>query len=90
MGIYSKSEAQDRVFFISAKEMLNTRINRTKGVAENPANYPDGYKARQLEFEDFERKFEECISRSMRLKFFELSPALSEEIRESLLVSVIF
>ena len=63
MGIYSKSEAQDRVFFISAKEMLNTRINRTKGVAENPANYPDGYKARQLEFEDFERKFEECISR---------------------------
>ena len=81
MGIYSKSEAQDRVFFISAKEMLNTRINRTKGVAENPANYPDGYKARQLEFEDFERKFEECISRSMRVNFFELTLALLEEIR---------
>ena len=90
MGIYSKSEAQDRVFFISAKEMLNTRINRTKGVAENPANYPDGYKARQLEFEDFERKFEECISRSIIVKSFELTPALSKEIRQSLLVSVIF
>ena len=43
--------------------MLSTRINRTKGVPENPSNYPDGYKARQLEFEDFEKKFEECISR---------------------------
>jgi len=84
LGIYSKSEAQDRVFFISAKEMLNTRINRTKGVAENPANYPEGYKARQLEFEDFERKFEECISRSAIRTKFDQHVSNGEEIVKGL------
>ena len=35
-----------------------------KGIPENPNNFPDGFKSRQLEFEEFEKKFEECITRS--------------------------
>ena len=34
------------------------------GIPENPNNFPDGFKSRQLEFEEFEKKFEECITRS--------------------------
>jgi len=64
LKIYNSAEAQNRVFFISAREMLNTRIARTKGIPENPNNFPDGFKSRQLEFEEFEKKFEECITRS--------------------------
>lgn len=64
LKIYTAAEAKNRIFFISAREMLNTRISRTKGIPENPNNFPDGFKSRQLEFEEFEKKFEECISRS--------------------------
>ena len=32
LKIYNSAEAQNRVFFISAREMLNTRIARTKGL----------------------------------------------------------
>jgi len=47
--------------------MLNMRMNRSKGIAENPDRMPEGYKARQLEFEEFERNFEECISQRLVL-----------------------
>ena len=64
LDIYTEEEAADRVFFISAKEMLQLRINRSKGVPEDPNRMMEGYKARQIEFEEFERNFEECISQS--------------------------
>ena len=44
LDIYTEEEAADRVFFISAKEMLQLRINRIKGVPENPDRMMEGYK----------------------------------------------
>nr|CAG4643729.1 EOG090X01A3 [Lepidurus arcticus] len=66
----SRSEAEQRVFFVSAKEALQTRTNETKGLPANTGIVADGYAARYFEFQDFERKFEECISKSaIRTKF---------------------
>jgi len=76
----TEEEAQERVFFISAREMLNMRMNRSKGIAENPDRMPEGYKARQLEFEEFERNFEECISQSAIKTKFEQHITNGEEI----------
>ena len=80
LDIYTEEEAADRVFFISAKEMLQLRINRSKGVPENPDRMMDGYKVRQLEFEEFERNFEECISQSaIKVRSFYIFKALNFE-----------
>nr|CAG4651598.1 EOG090X01A3 [Triops cancriformis] len=66
----TRSEAEQRVFFVSAKEVLQTRVNEAKGVPANTGIIADGYALRYFEFQDFERKFEECISKSaIRTKF---------------------
>ena len=74
----SREEAGDRVFFVSALETLKHRISQkrllTEGrsrqdvidedeAAEN-SGYRSGKTARRQEFEDFETKFKECISKS--------------------------
>ncbi|XP_015773092.1 PREDICTED: mitofusin-2-like [Acropora digitifera] len=53
-----RAQAEDRVFFVSSKETLMTRMQKQKGMLK------EGFQARQKEFENFERKFEECISKS--------------------------
>jgi len=69
LQVVGKYEAEDRVFFISAKEAL---IARTKG-SGTPSPHgglQDGHQARLFEFANFERKFEECISKSaVKTKF---------------------
>nr|CAG4648497.1 EOG090X01A3 [Polyphemus pediculus] len=66
----SRAEAEQRVFFVSAKEVLQARINEFKGLPINTGMVADGFHGRYFEFQDFERKFEECISQSaVRTKF---------------------
>nr|CAG4647674.1 EOG090X01A3 [Moina brachiata]SVE92854.1 EOG090X01A3 [Moina brachiata] len=66
----TRTEAEQRVFFVSAKEVLQARINEFKGVPINTGMVADGFHSRYFEFQDFERKFEECISKSaVRTKF---------------------
>ncbi|XP_073249397.1 mitofusin-2-like [Porites lutea] len=60
-----RAQAEDRVFFVSAKETLMTRMQKHQGMPQGGgAIHVEGFPARQLEFENFERKFEECISKS--------------------------
>lgn len=73
----TQSEASDRIFFVSALETLRYRISKKKckGLPErqpsidessefNDEEYRMGKIARRQEFEDFELKFKECISKS--------------------------
>ncbi|XP_066025138.1 mitofusin-2-like isoform X2 [Pocillopora verrucosa] len=67
----NKGQAEDRVFFVSAKETLMTRMQKHQEMPQGGvAIHVEGFPARQLEFENFERKFEECIFKSaMKTKF---------------------
>ncbi|CAH3150204.1 unnamed protein product [Pocillopora meandrina] len=72
-----KGQVEDRVFFVSAKETLNTRMLEHQGMPKGDgAIHFGGFDERQLEFENFEHKFEECISKSAIQTKFE-SHALS-------------
>ena len=86
-------EADERVFFVSARETLQVRhsffrqymflgltpnyflhlqarVCESKGQPPNNGALADGFSTRYFEFQDFERKFEECISKSaVRTKF---------------------
>ncbi|XP_053210276.1 transmembrane GTPase Marf-like [Panonychus citri] len=68
LKVVSRAEAPERVFFISAKEVL---IWRTQESQENVSStFPEGFQHRYFEFENFERKFEECLSKSsIKTKF---------------------
>ncbi|XP_049866737.1 transmembrane GTPase Marf [Pectinophora gossypiella] len=69
LRVCTPKEAEERIFFISAKEALLTRMRER----EKPVSSPilvEGHQVRYFEFVDFERKFEECISQSaVRTKF---------------------
>lgn len=72
-----RTEASNRIFFVSALEMLRHRMSQKKAVSRieripsideehqfNESEYRMGKIARRQEFEDFELKFKECISKS--------------------------
>ncbi|XP_055348797.1 mitofusin-2-like [Paramacrobiotus metropolitanus] len=66
----SKQQAIERVYFVSAKEVLTTAMKKQKNEEVNTANFADGYLMRMHDFETFERKFQQCISKSaVRTKF---------------------
>jgi len=60
LGLCSEEEARDRIFFISAKEALQTRLQEAKGM--KPNIHADDYFTRYLEFQQFEKKLEACLS----------------------------
>lgn len=69
LRVCSPKEAEERIFFISAKEALLTRMREREKPVSSPI-MADGHQVRYFEFVDFERKFEECISQSaVRTKF---------------------
>ncbi|XP_053625471.1 transmembrane GTPase Marf [Plodia interpunctella] len=69
LRVCSAREAEERIFFISAKEALLTRMREREKPVSSPT-LADGHQVRYFEFVDFERKFEECISQSaVRTKF---------------------
>ncbi|XP_026742533.1 transmembrane GTPase Marf [Trichoplusia ni] len=69
LRVCSPKEAEERIFFISAKEALLTRMREREKPVSSPI-LAEGHQVRYFEFVDFERKFEECISKSaVRTKF---------------------
>lgn len=70
LKVCSQKEAAERVFFISAKECLQARCKEAQGQSLQNGALAEGFPARYFEFQDFERKFEECISKSaLKTKF---------------------
>ncbi|TMS32393.1 hypothetical protein L596_000238 [Steinernema carpocapsae] len=68
LKVCSFAEAAERIFFVSAREMLDARL-KEKGVIER-AYQMDGHAKRQQEFLNFETQFEKIISKSaIRTKF---------------------
>lgn len=66
LKISSLEEARERTFFVSARETLHARLS------ESHPNSPQrqGYQDRSEEFENFERRFEESLSKSaVKTKF---------------------
>lgn len=64
LNVVSPSEAKNRVFFVSAKEALQYRLT------QDTSRMVEGFEERYREFEEFEHKFEECLSRSaVKTKF---------------------
>lgn len=92
LKVYTPKDAEERVFFISAKETLLARMEEQRGQPAHSEYFQcsvlqmrfifntyrtfvdgalaDGFQNRYFEFQDFERKFEECISKSaVKTKF---------------------
>lgn len=58
------------MFFVSARETLQARLEEAKGNPPHMGAIAEGFQIRYFEFQDFERKFEECISQSaVKTKF---------------------
>lgn len=86
LGVCSSKEAEERIFFISAKEVLQARMAEQGQTASTPLT--EGFQTRYFEFQDFERKFEECISKSaVKTKFEQHSQRgkfIANELRDIL------
>ncbi|KAK4315821.1 hypothetical protein Pmani_012977 [Petrolisthes manimaculis] len=64
LKVVAGPQAEQRVFFVSAKETLHQRLSEAKGQPNNTSGYPEGFASRYMEFGEFERRFEECISKT--------------------------
>ena len=65
LAVVDENTAKDRVFFVSAKEVLQERTKRPEStVMEEGAGMPNGWKVRMMDFERFEKLFKLCISSS--------------------------
>lgn len=64
LKVTDEATARNRVFFVSAKEVLQYRMRKQQNVPNPTEGLADGFKRRFLEFEQFERQFKECISSS--------------------------
>ncbi|XP_011151154.1 transmembrane GTPase Marf isoform X2 [Harpegnathos saltator] len=88
LKVYTPKVAEERVFFISAKETLQARIQEQRGQPAHNGALAEGFQNRYFEFQDFERKFEECISKSaVKTKFEQHSERgkhIAVEIRQAL------
>ncbi|XP_066585247.1 transmembrane GTPase Marf isoform X2 [Prorops nasuta] len=88
LKVYTPKDAEERVFFVSAKEALLARMQEQKGQPAHNGALAEGFQSRYFEFQDFERKFEECISKSaVKTKFEQHSQRgkhIATEIRQCL------
>ncbi|CAH1972897.1 unnamed protein product [Acanthoscelides obtectus] len=86
LKVCSSKEAEERIFFISAKEVLQARLAEQGQTTSTPLT--EGFQTRYFEFQDFERKFEECISKSaVKTKFEQHSQRgkfIANELRDIL------
>lgn len=70
LRVVNKQQVEDRIFFISAKEVLLARLKQKQGSPPQSAALGEGFNQRMVEFQNFERKFEECLSKSaVKTKF---------------------
>lgn len=76
LAVVDEATARDRVFFVSAKEVLHVRTHQQQqqpGAVEEEegSGLADRWKERLMEFERFEDLFKHCISSSAILTKFE-------------------
>ncbi|XP_055606080.1 transmembrane GTPase Marf isoform X2 [Uranotaenia lowii] len=85
LKVATPKEAEERVFFVSARETLQARLKEAEGLPAIAGALAEGFQNRYFDFQDFERKFEECISKSaVRTKFAQHSSrgkSISSEMR---------
>ncbi|KAM6989422.1 mitofusin-1 isoform 2-T2 [Tautogolabrus adspersus] len=87
LKVVSLDEAPGRIFFISAKEVLSSRMQRAQGMPETgePGGaLAEGFHERLREFQMFERTFEEFISQSAVKTKFEQHTVRAWQITEAI------
>uniref|UniRef100_A0A8D0AKT8 Mitofusin 2 n=1 Tax=Sander lucioperca TaxID=283035 RepID=A0A8D0AKT8_SANLU len=84
LGLVDRAQASDRIFFVSAKEVLQARVQKAQGMPEAGGALAEGFQARMFEFQNFERRFEECISQSAVKTKFEQHTVRAKQISEAL------
>uniref|UniRef100_A0A0R3RHI8 Dynamin-type G domain-containing protein n=1 Tax=Elaeophora elaphi TaxID=1147741 RepID=A0A0R3RHI8_9BILA len=78
LKVCSEAEATNRIFFISAREMLDVRL-KERGVIRH-AYQVEGHQYRAMEFCNFETQFEQLISKSAISTKFEAHARRAREI----------
>ncbi len=73
LAVVDKKTAGERVFFVSAKEVLSVRTKLHPGTVmeEEGQGLSRGWKERSMEFERFEVRFKECVSNTAITTKFE-------------------
>ncbi|KAK1798004.1 hypothetical protein P4O66_000510 [Electrophorus voltai] len=61
LKVVEHEQASNRIFFVSAKEVLNSRMQRAQGMPETGGALADGFQERLKEFQNFERTFEASV-----------------------------
>ncbi|CAJ1073161.1 LOW QUALITY PROTEIN: mitofusin-1-like [Xyrichtys novacula] len=84
LKVVSLEEAPGRIFFISAKEVLGSRMQRAQGMPETGGALAEGFHERLREFQMFERTFEEFISQSAVKTKFEQHTVRAWQITEAI------
>lgn len=82
LKVVDREQAPNHIFFISAKEVLNSRMQRAQGMPETGGALAEGFQERLQEFKSFERRFEECISQSAVKTKFEQHTIRAKQITE--------
>lgn len=83
LKVVDRAQAPNRIFFVSAKEVLNSRMQRAQGMPETGGALAEGFQDRLKEFQNFERSFEECISHSAVKTKFEQHTIRAKQITET-------
>ncbi|XP_028300173.1 mitofusin-1b [Gouania willdenowi] len=83
LKVVDREQAPNRIFFVSAKEVLTSRMQRAQGMPETGGALAEGFHDRLKEFQSFERRFEECISQSAVKTKFEQHTIRAKQITEN-------
>ena len=70
LKVVQSHEAQNRVFFVSAREALVSRVNQDRGTPTPSGQLLEGFQGRIFEFANFERKFEVNLLRNCNARCF--------------------
>ncbi|KAM7399964.1 hypothetical protein PAMA_004585 [Pampus argenteus] len=84
LRVVGLDEAAGRIFFVSAKEVLISRMQRAQGMPETGGALAEGFHERLREFQRFERTFEEFISQSAVKTKFEQHTVRAWQISEAI------
>uniref|UniRef100_UPI0037E7EE43 mitofusin-1 n=1 Tax=Semicossyphus pulcher TaxID=241346 RepID=UPI0037E7EE43 len=84
LKVVGLDEAPGRIFFVSAREVLSSRMQRAQGMPETGGALAEGFHERLREFQMFERTFEEFISQSAVKTKFEQHTVRAWQITEAI------
>ncbi|XP_054839174.1 mitofusin-1 [Eublepharis macularius] len=83
LKVVDPAEAQNRIFFVSAKEVLSARKQKAQGMPAGGDGLAEGFQTRFQEFQHFEKVFEECISQSAVKTKFEQHTIRAKQILDT-------